>query len=86
MRSSKNFKPIAGEISVMTLTFAKHLFAKFSLPKVLVAALAFVLVQLGAPLTAHAQNRVALVIGQSAYQKVVQLPNTANDASQCSPS
>jgi caspase domain-containing protein len=33
-------------------------------------------------LTAQAQNRVALVIGQSAYQKVVQLPNTANDAKQ----
>jgi hypothetical protein len=34
------------------------------------------------PHAAQAQNRVALVIGQSAYQKVVQLPNTANDAKQ----
>ena len=37
---------------------------------------------LSSPLAAQAQNRLALVIGQSAYQKVVQLPNTANDAKQ----
>jgi len=51
-------------------------------PRLFLALLAIIAVQLVSPLAAHAQNRVALVIGQSAYQKVVQLPNTANDATQ----
>jgi uncharacterized caspase-like protein len=53
-------------------------------PRLLLAVLAILAVQLVSPLAAHAQNRVALVIGQSAYQNVVQLPNTANDAAQMS--
>ena len=53
-------------------------------PRLLLAVLAILAVQLVSPLAAQAQNRVALVIGQSAYQKVVQLPNTANDATQMS--
>lgn len=53
-------------------------------PRLLLAVLASLAVQLVSPLAAQAQNRVALVIGQSAYQKVVQLPNTANDATQMS--
>ncbi len=51
-------------------------------PKLFLTIFAFIAVQLIAPVAAQAQNRVALVIGQSAYQKVVQLPNTANDAKQ----
>jgi hypothetical protein len=51
-------------------------------PRLFLAIIAAIAVQLSAPLAAQAQNRVALVIGQSAYQKVVQLPNTANDAKQ----
>jgi len=53
-------------------------------PKVLLALLASIIVQLASPFAAQAQNRLALVIGQSAYQRVVQLPNTANDATQMS--
>lgn len=53
-------------------------------PRLLLAVLAILAVQLVSPLAAQAQNRVALVIGQSAYQKVVPLPNTANDATQMS--
>jgi uncharacterized caspase-like protein len=52
------------------------------IPKLLATSLLTLLLQLGATLTASAQNRVALVIGQSNYQNVVQLPNTANDARQ----
>jgi uncharacterized caspase-like protein len=51
-------------------------------PRLFLTIVAAVAVQLSAPFAAQAQNRVALVIGQSAYQKVVQLPNTANDAKQ----
>ena len=51
-------------------------------PRLFLTILAIIAAQLLSPLAAHAQNRVALVIGQSAYQKVVQLPNTANDAKQ----
>jgi len=51
-------------------------------PRLFLTIFAVIAVQLAAPLAAHAQNRLALVIGQSAYQKVVQLPNTANDAKQ----
>jgi uncharacterized caspase-like protein len=53
-------------------------------PRFLLAFLTILTAQLVSPLAAHAQNRVALVIAQSAYQKVVQLPNTANDATQMS--
>jgi uncharacterized caspase-like protein len=51
-------------------------------PRLFLTIFAIIAVQLAAPLTAQAQSRLALVIGQSAYQKVVQLPNTANDAKQ----
>jgi uncharacterized caspase-like protein len=51
-------------------------------PRFFLTVFAVVALQLLSPLAAQAQNRVALVIGQSAYQKVVQLPNTANDAKQ----
>jgi uncharacterized caspase-like protein len=63
---------LAGEIFIMISRF----------PKLLLTIVAVIAVQLFVPLAAQAQNRVALVIGQSAYQKVVQLPNTANDAKQ----
>src|SRR4051794_18356570 len=53
-------------------------------PRLFLGLLAIVAVQLALPFAAQAQNRLALVIGQSAYQKVVQLPNTANDAAQMS--
>ena len=53
-------------------------------PRILLAVLTVIAVQLASPLVAQAQSRVALVIGQSAYQKVVQLPNTANYATQMS--
>ena len=45
----------------------------------LLASGALLLFQLAAP-SAFAENRVALVIGQSAYRSVVALPNPANDA------
>lgn len=45
----------------------------------LLASGALLLFQLAAP-AAFAENRVALVIGQSAYRSVVALPNPANDA------
>ena len=41
---------------------------------------AVLLVTLTGLASAHAQNRVALVIGQSAYRAVTPLPNPANDA------
>ncbi len=45
----------------------------------LLASGVLLLFQLAAP-SAFAENRVALVIGQSAYRSVVALPNPANDA------
>jgi uncharacterized caspase-like protein len=51
-------------------------------PKVFLTVFAVIAGLSLSSLAAQAQNRVALVIGQSAYQKVVQLPNTANDAKQ----
>jgi hypothetical protein len=45
-----------------------------TLPKVVVAALISFLMQYGVSFTAQAQTRIALVIGQSAYKNVVQLP------------
>ena len=45
----------------------------------LLASGALLVLQLAAP-SAFAENRVALVIGQSAYRSVVALPNPANDA------
>src|SRR5215831_11793166 len=51
---------------------------KRHLPSVLMLFLVAVL--LGLSVRAHAQTRVALVIGNSAYQKVVNLPNPAHDA------
>ncbi len=50
--------------------------------RLLLAVFAVIAVQLMSPFSAQAQNRLALVIGQSAYKNVVQLPNTANDAKQ----
>src|SRR5262245_54054318 len=49
-------------------------------------SIAFVslLVQIGASFGVHATTRIALVIGQSAYRDVVQLPNTTNDAKRMS--
>ena len=51
-------------------------------PRLFLTILTILVVQLSSPLAAQAQNRFALVIGQSAYQQVVQLPNTTNDARQ----
>lgn len=50
-----------------------------SLHNRLLASGVLLLFQLAAP-SAFAENRVALVIGQSAYRSVVALPNPANDA------
>ena len=50
-----------------------------SLHNRLLASGALLFFQLAAP-SAFAENRVALVIGQSAYRSVVALPNPANDA------
>jgi hypothetical protein len=44
------------------------------------------IVSVVAPCTANAQTRVALVIGNSAYQNVSALPNPVNDASDVSKS
>ena len=51
-------------------------------PRPFLTAFAILAVLALSPLAAQAQNRLALVIGQSAYKNVVQLPNTANDAKQ----
>ncbi|MGO4712327.1 caspase family protein [Bradyrhizobium sp. 2TAF24] len=45
-----------------------------------IAAISLLGSLLAAPDAAHAQSRVALVIGQSAYRSVTELPNPANDA------
>ena len=49
------------------------------LRKLLFSSTVLLLFQATAP-AAFAENRVALVIGQSAYRSVVALPNPANDA------
>src|SRR5262249_16695936 len=46
----------------------------------------FVAAVLAVSFTAHAQTRVALVVGNSAYQKVVNLANPAHDAQDISES
>src|ERR1700755_711295 len=52
------------------------MFPNFSLCRALIVA---TLVLAAAP-AAHAEKRLALVIGQSAYRSVAALPNPANDA------
>src|SRR5437879_11296607 len=69
--------------SGMRKAFCRGDFAMIAgFPRLILATFALLAAQLVAPLAAQAQNRVALVIGQSAYKNVVQLPNTANDAKQ----
>ncbi|MEW6641632.1 MAG: caspase family protein [Pseudomonadota bacterium] len=50
------------------------------LRSIVIAAASLLGSQLIAPSGAHAESRVALVIGQSAYRSVTELPNPANDA------
>jgi hypothetical protein len=50
------------------------------LPKLIVTAGVLLSFQMASPNAARAENRVALVIGQSAYRSVVALPNPAADA------
>src|SRR5262250_1448982 len=54
--------------------------SRSTLRNLLSAALLALLLQVVSAPGAQATNRVALVIGQSAYRDVVQLPNTANDS------
>jgi Caspase domain len=76
--------PAARRILEYFLRRRRHMANRF-VPTILLLS-ALVISPLGAPGSAHAQNRIALVIGNSAYSNVSALANPANDAADVSQS
>lgn len=66
--------------NVMQYSVMRCVMSRLAFRHILSVALLSLMLQIVGSLGAEAANRVALVIGQSAYKDVVALPNTANDS------